>query len=108
MLYFQFGLYQDITVGLQNCKVLVVCVSDEVSGSKHMYEYNRIGGVLVSSAVDRGFERRSGQTKDYEIGICCFSTRHAALRRKRKDWLARNQDNVSGWDNLSIHGLLFQ
>jgi hypothetical protein len=34
MLYFQFGLYQDITVGLQNCKVLVVCVSDEVSGSK--------------------------------------------------------------------------
>ena len=42
MLYFQFGLYQDITVGLQNCKVLVVCVSDEVSGSKHMYEYNRL------------------------------------------------------------------
>jgi hypothetical protein len=54
MLYFQFGLYQDITVGLQNCKVLVVCVSDEVSGSKLLYEYNRIGGVLASSAVDRG------------------------------------------------------
>ena len=28
------------------------------------------------------------------IGICCFSTKHAALRRKRKDWLARNQDNA--------------
>jgi hypothetical protein len=51
--------------------------------------------VLASSAVDRGFEPRSGQTKDYKIGICCFSTKHAALRRKSKDWLARNQDDVS-------------
>jgi hypothetical protein len=28
-------------------------------------------------------------------GGCCFSTKHTALRRKSKDWLARNQDNVS-------------
>jgi len=27
-----------------------------------------------------------GQTKDYKIGICCFSTKHAALRRKSKEW----------------------
>ena len=53
-------------------------------------------------------EARSGQTKDYEIGICCFSTKHAALRRKSKDWLTRNQDNVSEWGEISIHGLLFQ
>jgi hypothetical protein len=39
--------------------------------------------VLVSSAVDRGFEPRSGQIKDYKIGICGFSGKHAALRRKR-------------------------
>jgi hypothetical protein len=26
--------------------------------------------------------------------MCCFSAKHAALRRKSKDWLARNQDNV--------------
>ena len=51
--------------------------------------------MLVSSAVDRGFEPRSGQTNDYKIGICCFSTKHVVLRRKGKDWLARNQDNVS-------------
>ena len=51
--------------------------------------------VLASSAVDRGFEPRSGQAKDYKIGSCCFSTKHAALRRKSKDWLARNQNNVS-------------
>jgi hypothetical protein len=34
-------------------------------------------------------------SKDYKIGICCFSAKHAALRRKNKDWLAWNQDNVS-------------
>jgi hypothetical protein len=64
---------------------------------------NRIGGVmvgmLVSSAVDRGFEPRSCQTKDYEICICCFSIKHAALRRKSR---ARNQDNVSEWGDMSI------
>jgi hypothetical protein len=51
--------------------------------------------VLTSSAVDLGFESRSGQTKDYEIGICCFSAKHTTLRSKSKDWMARNQDNVS-------------
>ena len=25
-----------------------------------------------------------GQTKDYKIGICCFSAKHAALKRERK------------------------
>jgi hypothetical protein len=64
--------------------------------------------VLASGAVDRDFEPRSGQTKDYEIGICCFSAKHAALKRKSKDWLARNQNNVSPWGYMSIHGLLFQ
>ena len=37
--------------------------------------------VFTSSVVDRGFEPRSGQTKDYNIGICCFSAEHA-LRGK--------------------------
>ena len=64
--------------------------------------------VLTSSAVDCGFEPLLGQTKDYEIGICCFSSKHAALRRKIKDWLARNQNNVSEWGDMSIRGLLFQ
>ena len=41
-------------------------------------------GVLASSAIDRGFEPRLGQTKDNEIGICCFSAKHAALRRKQR------------------------
>ena len=70
---------------------------------------NRIGGVMVlvlsSSTVDRGFEPRSGKTKDYKIGICCFFAKHAVLRRTSKDWLARNQDNVSEWSDMSIRGL---
>ena len=62
--------------------------------------------VLAPSTVDRGFEPRLGQTKDYKIGICCFSAKHAALRSKSKDWLAQN--NVSEWSDMSICGLLFQ
>ena len=49
---------------------------------------NRIGGVMLSvfssDAIYRGFEPRSGQTKDYKIGICCFSAKHAILRRKSR------------------------
>ena len=75
------------------------------------YNTNRIGGVIVSvlasSAVDRGFEPRSGHTKSMQIDICCFSGKHAALRRKSKDYSARNQDNVSEWGDMSIRGLLF-
>jgi len=71
-----------------------------------------IGGAMVSmlasSAVDHGFEARSGQTKDYKIGICCFSAKQAALRRKSEDWLARNQNNVSECSDMSTRGLLHQ
>ena len=60
---------------------------------------NRIGGVMVSmlasSAVDRGFEPRSSKAKDYKICICCFSAKHTELKSTSKDWLARNQNNVS-------------
>ena len=64
--------------------------------------------MLELSVVDRGIESRSGQFKDYEIGICCFSAKHAALRRKSKDWSAWNQNNVSEWSNMSTRRLLFQ
>ena len=57
---------------------------------------NRIGNVVgrnvVSGTVDRGFD----QATDYNICISRYSAKQAALRRKSKDWLARNQDNVSG------------
>jgi hypothetical protein len=60
------------------------------------------------SVVECGFEPWSGQTKDFKIGICCFSAKHTALWKKSKDWLAQNQNNVSEWSDLSTHGLLFQ
>jgi hypothetical protein len=34
---------------------------------------NHIDGVMIS-VVGHGFETPSGQTKDYKIGISCFST----------------------------------
>jgi hypothetical protein len=38
--------------------------------------------------------------------MCCFSAKNAALRRKSKDWLARNQNNVSEWSDISTQWLL--
>jgi hypothetical protein len=67
-----------------------------------------IVGVLAPSVVDRVFEPRSGQTKNYKIGMCCFSTKHTTLRSKSKVWLAHNQNNVSEWSDKSTRGLLFQ
>ena len=65
--------------------------------------------MLTQRAVDRGFEPRWSQTKNYKFGIYCLSpAKHAALRRKGKDWLARNQENVSEWYDISIRGLFFQ
>ena len=75
---------------------------------------NRIGCVMVSvlatSVVDRGFEPRSDQTKDFNINICCFSAQHVALRSKSKDWSDRiKQDNMSSeWGDMSTHKLLLQ
>ena len=74
--------------------------------------FNRMGGVMVnmlaSSVVDRGFQPWSGQTKDYKIGICCFSAKRESSRSYSKDWFARNRGSVSEWGNMSIRGLLFQ
>jgi hypothetical protein len=47
--------------------------------------------VLASNVVDSGFKPFSGRTQYYKIAIYCFSAKQAALRRKSKDWLARNQ-----------------
>ena len=67
---------------------------------------NRICGVMVSvlasSVIDRGFESRSAQTKDYKTDICCFSTKQAVLRRRSKDGLAQIQYNVSVRGDMSI------
>ena len=74
--------------------------------------FHHISGVMVSvlasNAVDHGFKPIPVKTKDYKIGICCFSAEHAALRSKSKDELAWYQDNVSEWCDMSAYRLLFQ
>jgi hypothetical protein len=51
--------------------------------------------VLPSSVTDRGFENLAGQSKDKQIGSCCFSAKRASLRSlMSKDWLDLNPDNV--------------
>jgi hypothetical protein len=64
--------------------------------------------MFALSVVDRGFEPRSGQAKDFKICICCFSAKQATLRKKGKYWLARSQENASEWGDMSNHRLLFQ
>ena len=71
-----------------------------------------IVGVMVSihasGAVVCGFEPNRIKPKTIKLGFSCFSAKHVALRRKSKDWMARNQNNVSQWGNMSTRGLLFQ
>ena len=50
--------------------------------------------------------RSWGQTKYYNISICCFYEKRAVLRRKSKDWLALNRENMFEWGSMSTRGLL--
>jgi hypothetical protein len=59
---------------------------------------NGMGG---SNVVERIFEHRSGQTKDYKVRNSCFSAKQAALWGKINDWLSRKQGNVSEWSDMS-------
>ena len=97
-----FAPFYDFSMGFWKCSdsaVFFYFFLNFIIWEFFITSLNCIGGVMVSvltsSAVYRGFEPRLGQTKDYKIGICCFSAKHAALKRKSKDWLARNQSNVS-------------
>jgi hypothetical protein len=71
---------------------------------------------LFYTLTNRVYSYRVKQ-KTIRIGICCFSailiSTQRALRRKSKDWLAWNQDNVFKWGdsgeatNTNSNGLLF-
>jgi hypothetical protein len=64
-----------------------------------------MGGVMFSglalNVVDCGFEPQSVQTMTLK-----FSFKHTAIRRKSKDLLALDQDNVCEWSDISTHVLL--
>ena len=101
-----------IGIGMYRCMLNIVMLNVETSQTILLTSscVSHIGGVMVSvvasSEVNREFKSRSAQTQDYEIGICCFSAKHAALRRKSKDWLARNL-NVSEWSDMSTQDCCF-
>jgi predicted transcriptional regulator of viral defense system len=65
-------------------------IKQKIFGSKKTNISGVMVTMLVSSVLDCIFEFWSGQTKDYKIDICCFFTKHTALKRKRQDWLAWN------------------
>ena len=71
-------------MSLRNSQIIYIVILYETSNIR-----NRVGVAMVSvgasSAVDRGFEPRSGETRDYSSSICYFTAKHAALRRKSKD-----------------------
>ena len=51
-------------------------------------------GCVMTRVIDSSWEGQSQvKPKDIKIGICCFSTKHAALSSKNKDWSA--QGNVA-------------
>ena len=79
--------------------------SDSLVLVYHQGRRNRKGGVMVSmigqSVVECGFESRSDQTKNYKIGICSFSAKHASLKSYlSKIWLTGNRNNVSKWSDM--------
>jgi len=70
-------------------------------GMNYLPMMEHIDDVMVSMLT-------SYQTKENTIGMCCLSAKHAALRRKNKDGLAQNYNNVPEWNDISTRGLLFQ
>jgi hypothetical protein len=56
--------------------------------------------VLASSAVDREFEPRSGQAKDYEIGIYCFSTILKFHDKHRQTFFVKTTYNLAKMEVL--------
>ena len=109
---FQWKMYTSCTVHNVDLSYLCIDLSCHPIPFCHFWTTVHSGGVLVrviaSNAVDHGFDPWSGPTKDYKSGICCFSAKHATLRRKSKDRLAWNQDNLSEWGDMSLRGLWFQ
>jgi hypothetical protein len=63
--------------------------------------------MVTFSAVDRSWVRSTvGQTKDYIIGICCFSAKHTSLKeRAKKCWLVIR---IMCASVATCHSLLFQ
>ena len=78
--------------------ILEPCTQSYIRSIHSYISQNRIGGVMVSVRFFVGSS--TGRVKLITIKL--------AFRKKSKDWLARNQKNVSEWSDISTRGLLFQ
>ena len=63
--------------------------------------------LMALGMANHGYEPYSIQTNVYEIGICCFPTKHTALRSKIRDWFIRNQYDVSKQSHLPTYQQTF-
>ena len=77
------------------CKPRNVSLTCKFTKNDNIDRYSSVFGVMVGVLASIAVDRGSGLSKDYKIDSCGLSTMHTALRRKSKDWLPRNQDNVS-------------
>ena len=103
---------------LQMVVLFLIRNRDVVAYYSSCYEFKRcflIINILPQILALLFTTNRSVGTHIYHIGgvtvnvlaSCCFSVKRSVLRRKSKDWLAQNQDNVSEWGYMCISGLLF-
>ena len=92
-----------------NIDISCFVVNHAAQRSKN-YICEEMASVLVSSAVDRGFGSRSGQTKQYTSAASPLRTQllGSPWISTSKYWLVRNQDNVFEWSDMSTRVLLFQ
>ena len=58
--------------------------------------------MLASSVLNCGFMLCSDQTKVYEMSICCFSDKHATIRRNRQNTGERSCKKLS-WPSEELH-----
>ena len=90
-------------------KTAYATIKSPIDSSNFSNTIHHIGSVMVSvltsCVVDVGFE--PGRVKPKTIKLV-FVASSLNMRRKSKDWLARNQNNVSEWSDMSTRGLLFQ
>ena len=52
------------------------------------------------------FRAPYGSNQTIKLVFVASLAKHATLRRKSKDWLDRNHDNVSEWGDMSIRRLV--
>ena len=101
----QYFYYRQLRCGIDPqmyCLVLKCIPLQQTCGLQDVY----LQVLFQSYQVLLYFPQSVNKTcKDFKTGICCFSTKHAALRSKSKDWLAVNQDNVLEFSIMSTNKL---